>query len=133
MADDFLITPEDVSEIVAILSETKYERLEVATTRFRLLVTRSGAGWTQEWKWNSAAAADASVDTTSASAEVAAVRGPEGSSSVAKENGDFKPIASVMPGTFYRTPQPGAAPFVTEGDRVTEETVIGIVETMKLM
>jgi acetyl-CoA carboxylase biotin carboxyl carrier protein len=36
-------------------------------------------------------------------------------------------------GTFYRAPKPGAAPFVEVGDRVAEETVVGIVETMKMM
>ncbi|RBY83913.1 hypothetical protein DQ238_01755 [Geodermatophilus sp. TF02-6] len=36
-------------------------------------------------------------------------------------------------GTFYRAPKPGAAPFVEVGDLVTEDTVVGIVETMKMM
>jgi acetyl-CoA carboxylase biotin carboxyl carrier protein len=36
-------------------------------------------------------------------------------------------------GTFYRAPKPGAPPFVEVGDRVGEETVVGIVETMKMM
>lgn len=38
-----------------------------------------------------------------------------------------------MLGTFYRAPKPGAAPFVSIGDRVNPETVIGIIEVMKLM
>ena len=45
-------------------------------------------------------------------------------------------LVAVRPpllGTFYRAPQPGAAPFVEVGDRVDEETVVGIVETMKMM
>jgi acetyl-CoA carboxylase biotin carboxyl carrier protein len=36
-------------------------------------------------------------------------------------------------GTFYRAPQPGSPAFVEVGDRVDEETVVGIVETMKMM
>jgi acetyl-CoA carboxylase biotin carboxyl carrier protein len=36
-------------------------------------------------------------------------------------------------GTFYRQPEPGAAPFVSEGDVVTPGQQIGIVEAMKLM
>ena len=32
-----------------------------------------------------------------------------------------------------RAPQPGAPPFVDVGDSVDEETVVGIVETMKMM
>jgi acetyl-CoA carboxylase biotin carboxyl carrier protein len=36
-------------------------------------------------------------------------------------------------GTFYRAPQPGAKPFVEEGDIVDAGQTIGIVEAMKLM
>jgi len=46
------------------------------------------------------------------------------------------PLATVvapLPGTFYRAPRPGADPFVQVGDAVTPDTVVAIVETMKLM
>lgn len=36
-------------------------------------------------------------------------------------------------GVFYRAPEPGAAPFVTEGDPVRAGQQVGIVEAMKLM
>ena len=36
-------------------------------------------------------------------------------------------------GTFYRAPRPGAPPFVDVGSMVEEDTVVGIIETMKLM
>ena len=42
-------------------------------------------------------------------------------------------MLAPLPGTFYRAPRPGAAPFVEVGSRVSADTVIGIVETMKLM
>jgi acetyl-CoA carboxylase biotin carboxyl carrier protein len=42
-------------------------------------------------------------------------------------------VTAPLPGTFYRAPRPGAAPFVEVGSRVGADTVIGIVETMKLM
>jgi acetyl-CoA carboxylase biotin carboxyl carrier protein len=42
-------------------------------------------------------------------------------------------VRAPLPGTFYRAPRPGAAPFVEVGSRVGADTVIGIVETMKLM
>jgi len=38
-----------------------------------------------------------------------------------------------MVGTFFGSPSPGAAPFVSPGDRVAKGQVIGIVEAMKLM
>ena len=42
-------------------------------------------------------------------------------------------IASPMLGTFYRAPKPGAPPYVEIGAKVEEDTVIGIIEVMKLM
>jgi acetyl-CoA carboxylase biotin carboxyl carrier protein len=42
-------------------------------------------------------------------------------------------IVSPIVGTFYRAPEPGAAPFVVVGDLVEPGQVIGIVEAMKLM
>ena len=42
-------------------------------------------------------------------------------------------MRAPMVGTFYRAPKPGAPPFVEIGAEVGEDTVIGIIETMKLM
>jgi acetyl-CoA carboxylase biotin carboxyl carrier protein len=40
-------------------------------------------------------------------------------------------VLTPLPGTFFRSPSPGAPAFVKVGDVVTEETVIGVVELMK--
>ena len=42
-------------------------------------------------------------------------------------------IKSPMVGTFYAAPTPDSEPYATIGSRVTEETVICIVEAMKVM
>ena len=42
-------------------------------------------------------------------------------------------IPSPMVGTFYRAPGPDAAPFVEVGDRISKNTVVCIVEAMKVM
>ncbi len=42
-------------------------------------------------------------------------------------------ITSPMVGTFYRAPAPDADPYVKVGDKVEEDTVVCIVEAMKLM
>jgi acetyl-CoA carboxylase biotin carboxyl carrier protein len=42
-------------------------------------------------------------------------------------------VTSPLLGTFYRAPKPGAPPFVEVGSAVEENTVIAIVEVMKLM
>jgi acetyl-CoA carboxylase biotin carboxyl carrier protein len=40
-------------------------------------------------------------------------------------------IKSTLPGTFYRRPDPGADPYVNEGDVVKPGDVVGLVEIMK--
>lgn len=42
-------------------------------------------------------------------------------------------ILSPMLGTFYRSPEPGAPPFVEPGSRVEPSTIVCIIEVMKLM
>lgn len=42
-------------------------------------------------------------------------------------------IKSPMVGTFYRAPEPGAAPFVQPGQSVQADTTVCIIEVMKLM
>ena len=42
-------------------------------------------------------------------------------------------VTAPLLGTFYRAPRPGAEPFVKEGSAVEPDTVIGIIEVMKLM
>ncbi|WP_408590750.1 acetyl-CoA carboxylase biotin carboxyl carrier protein [Novosphingobium sp.] len=118
MAEDLPLTAEDVAEIVAILERSPYRDLDLATRRFRLRVTRGegqDAGFTQEWQWAGAGA----VSDTAAAGAVAA--------------DDPLAIGAPLPGTFYHAPQPGAPPFVAVGDEVGPDSVVGIVETMKLM
>jgi acetyl-CoA carboxylase biotin carboxyl carrier protein len=42
-------------------------------------------------------------------------------------------IKSPIVGTYYRAPSPSSPPFVNVGDRVEPETVVCIIEAMKLM
>jgi len=48
-----------------------------------------------------------------------------------EDNGEI--ITSPMVGTFYLTPSPGEPPLVKEGDKVSEDTVVCIIEAMKVM
>jgi oxaloacetate decarboxylase alpha subunit len=51
-----------------------------------------------------------------------------------QEGGDgLVRVESPMVGTFYRAPQPGAPPFVEEGDAVAPGQTLCILEAMKLM
>ena len=59
---------------------------------------------------------------------------PSGAPAVAAEKKPaFKEIASPMVGTFYQAPSPDSAPYVQEGQHITEETVVCIIEAMKVM
>ena len=46
---------------------------------------------------------------------------------------DTVEITSPMVGTFYRAPVPEAEPFVSVGQEVNEDTVVCIIEAMKVM
>ncbi|SDZ03279.1 acetyl-CoA carboxylase biotin carboxyl carrier protein [Thermoactinomyces sp. DSM 45892] len=49
------------------------------------------------------------------------------------EDATLHKIVSPMVGTFYRAPSPDSQPYVKEGDQVQNETIVCIVEAMKLM
>jgi acetyl-CoA carboxylase biotin carboxyl carrier protein len=61
-------------------------------------------------------------------APASAAPGPE-----TEARGALKEILSPMVGTFYRASSPEAPPFVEVGKEVTEETVVCIIEAMKVM
>lgn len=46
---------------------------------------------------------------------------------------DATVVRAPMVGTFYRAPEPGARPFVAVGDHVSADTVVCIIEVMKLL
>ena len=57
---------------------------------------------------------------------------PSAPQSASKESsGVF--VTSPMVGTFYRSPSPGAAPYVNVGDIVKKGQTVGIIEAMKIM
>lgn len=45
----------------------------------------------------------------------------------------FREIRSPMVGVFYRSPSPDSAPYVEVGQEVNENTVVCIIEAMKVM
>lgn len=121
MTTELPLTPEDVNDIVAILDGSTYTHIDISTARFRLRVAREGEGWTQSWDWSAEGSAPKAVDIVAPQSAETAL--PEG----------LVAIRAPMPGTFYRSPQPGAEPFIKEGDLIDMDTTVGIIETMKLM
>ncbi|MEJ1965351.1 MAG: biotin/lipoyl-containing protein [Gammaproteobacteria bacterium] len=73
-------------------------------------------------------AARASVGQTSAPGEAATRAGAS-----APPDADHHDVPSPLLGTFYRSPKPGAPPFVEPGSPVEENTIVAIIEVMKLM
>ena len=123
--------PEDVEEIIAILDATSYQRLELSTSRFTLKIAREeGGGWTQEWQ--TTAVTDAEAVKTDQTAVGESTDTNTAAAAAVDTEGLFL-IHAPLPGTFYRAPKPGAAPFVEVGDQVEPDSIVAIVETMKVM
>ena len=65
----------------------------------------------------------------------AVANGPAAATGATGSAGDpsLKDIVSPMVGTFYRAASPDASPFVDVGTKVNEDTVVCIIEAMKVM
>lgn len=50
-----------------------------------------------------------------------------------EEDGNVYVVKSPIVGTFYASKEEGGSPLVTEGMEVKKDTVVGIIEAMKLM
>lgn len=120
-----MFTHADVNELVALLESCDFDELSLETGRFTLHLQRDAEG---NWHENA-------LDERSPQVEEIAASAPQEKSRpvITAQVGDRHAVRAPLMGTFYRAPSPGAAPFVEEGQEVAEDTVIGIVETMKLM
>lgn len=63
----------------------------------------------------------------------AAAPGAASAAAPAADDPGLTPIKSPLVGTFYRSPTPEASPFVDVGATVRKDTVICIIEAMKIM
>jgi acetyl-CoA carboxylase biotin carboxyl carrier protein len=106
------LTDDDVREILRLIDESELDELRIETAEFKLHVVRGEAAAPER----EAAAPE--------SAAVAAKPATDGASAT---------IAAPMPGTFYRADGPGMAPFVEVGTHVEPDTVVCIIEIMKMM
>ncbi len=82
-------------------------------------------GFTLEIKRGASVVAAVAPTVVAAPAPVAAPAAEPGAARVT--------IDSPLVGTLYRAPSPDAAPFVKIGDKVNADTVVCIVEAMKVM
>ncbi len=128
------LQPEEVADILALLDSLGMEEFELTTSRFTLALRRTTGGWTRSEQVFAPPGPRPGPDAPAPEAGARAAAGPETEGrAAAGPAAALHPVPAPLPGTFYRAPSPGAATFVEVGTRVQETTVIGIVETMKLM
>jgi len=128
------LTDEDVRAILRLLETSPFGDLELETPEFRLRLHRTDSG---EWTRESATLRSAHALLPTAHVPTAQRR-TESTETVSaapaeRPRSDVLDVRTPLPGTFYRSPKPGSAPFVELGTQVEANTVIAIVETMKLM
>ena len=120
--------PKDIKEIKAIIDLMKKHDLsvfEIEKEGFRLKLQR-GASAPQP-------ATAAPVAAGSPPKGVGAGAEPPPPAAKAIESVPMKEIVSPMVGTFYRAASPDTPAFVEVGKPVTEDTVVCIIEAMKVM
>jgi len=116
----------DIEEIMHLLDASNFTSLKLEMGELKLELRHAGAE-----EPAAPATAPAPVPAASAASSVAPTPAPVAAPAAAAAAGTA--IPAPLLGTFYHAPKPGADPFVTVGDRVTEDSVIGIIEVMKLM
>jgi acetyl-CoA carboxylase biotin carboxyl carrier protein len=124
------LTPEDVEEILKILDTTDYDELHLETDRFVLSLRRDEGGWTEERQELGASRLVAETGVGDQPRSNPAAPAPPRRTG-AREG--LLPVLAPLPGVLYRAPKPGEPPFVEIGDRVEHDTIVAIIETMKLM
>lgn len=120
------LSPEDIRQILRVIDESPYDELELDTGDFTLRLMRTANGGWQQQGFTTAPDKKPEVLASSSTASAA------GEEAAPTEEG-LRDVRSPMVGTFYRSPKPGAAPFVDTGSKVGEDTIIAIIEVMKLM
>ncbi len=126
------LTARDVAEILRVLEESSFDTLDLDMNGVQLRLRRSGAPPARESS-PAPAVAQGGVSRASAEPRVAKVATPPaGAAAVAPEAGAIAVPAPLL-GIYYRAPKPGEPPFVEVGDRVQADSIIGIIEVMKLM
>jgi acetyl-CoA carboxylase biotin carboxyl carrier protein len=88
---------------------------------------------TAQSRTGSEASGNSAAPKAGGTAGTAGTAGTGAAEAVSADADGLAAVAAPLPGTFYRAPRPGADPFVQVGDEVTPDTVVAIVETMKLM
>ncbi len=117
------LTAKDVAEITRLLEESQFEELQLEHEGLKLTLRRSTGA-------RPAVPATAPVVKP---ADTPAPAAPPASSPAPESGRALEDVAAPLLGTFYRAPKPGADPYIAVGSVVQEDTIVGIIEVMKLM
>ncbi|MGD9661388.1 MAG: acetyl-CoA carboxylase biotin carboxyl carrier protein [Porticoccaceae bacterium] len=132
------IKADEIAKIVELFYESKWKEMHIEVAGMQLfLSTDPNARLTNSAMVTTAAASSVMqpVDSSSASAPQAAAPAPvtaEKPSAPAEISANWEAITAPNLGTFYRSPKPGAAPYVEVGQTVSADTEICLIEVMKL-
>ncbi len=113
----------DLKKIVELVSDHNLNELSIEQKGIKLTIKRGGTA--------PVVMQSAAPIAMHAAAPVASVGAP--AAPAKDEDAGLETIVSPMVGTFYRSPSPEADLFVKVGDRVGPETVVCIIEAMKVM
>lgn len=121
------LTAKDVAEITRLLEASQFDELTLELDGLKLRVRRNGAadGGLPGDEVRPPAQRPVEPPARDAAPVAAAV--------AAAARPATHEVAAPLLGTFYRAPKPGAPPFIDIGSVVEEQTIIGIIEVMKLM
>jgi acetyl-CoA carboxylase biotin carboxyl carrier protein len=112
------LTAKDVAEIMRILEESSFDQLTLEMDGVKLNLQRGSAQ---------------PQVPTSAPAGSPPPNSPLQPTPKPPSEPGLLEIAAPLLGIFYFAPKPGEPPFVDVGSKVGEETMVGIIEVMKLM
>ncbi len=129
---------DELRELITLMRENGLAELELEREDFRVRLRRDSAGPTAPPLHFELASQPATNLTpapapTPAPPPSAPAPADTQATTAASADQDVHVINSPIVGTFYRTPSPSADPFVKIGSNVEPETVVCIIEAMKLM
>jgi acetyl-CoA carboxylase biotin carboxyl carrier protein len=129
------VNMEELRELIGLLRDNGLAELELENEGFRVRLRRESAA--SEAAASHAAApapapAPAPAAPTPAPPAAPAHPGTQ-ATTAASQDQDLHIIPSPIVGTFYRSASPTADPFVKIGSNVEPESVVCIIEAMKLM
>lgn len=124
----------EIKELIKLVDQTSVQELEIENEGMRLAIRKPGR--TEVVNVQTAPLTHTylpAVPTTQQQAPALQASPQPETKDAALDNSHLHRIVSPMVGTFYRTPSPDASNFVNIGDKVSDKTVVCILEAMKLM